>query len=116
MHDPAHPGEVLKEWLQGITVSDAAERLGVTRLSLSKILNEHSGISPEMDLRLSKALGTTPGFWYAMQGQWDMARAKRSFRARVQQIISPDAVEAQRQADISRGDGNPPSSPDWRTK
>jgi antitoxin HigA-1 len=114
MHDPAHPGEVLKEWLEGITVTDAAEKLGVTRLSLSKILNEHSGISPEMDLRLSKALGTTPGFWYAMQGQWEMARAKRSFRARVQQIISPDAVEAQRQADFNRGDEHPRSN--WRPK
>jgi addiction module HigA family antidote len=101
MHDPAHPGEVLKEWLEGITVTDAAEKLGVTRLSLSKILNEHSGISPEMDLRLSKALGTTPGFWYAMQGQWDMAQAKRKFRARVQQIISPESVDAQRQAGVS---------------
>ena len=59
MHNPPHPGEVLREWLEGVTVTDAAERLGVTRAALSRVLNGGAGISPEMDLRLSKALGTT---------------------------------------------------------
>ncbi len=54
MHNPAHPGAVLKEWLADISVTAAAERLGVSRLSLSKVLNEKGGISPDMDLRLSK--------------------------------------------------------------
>ena len=79
MHNPAHPGAVLKEWLADISVTAAAERLGVSRLSLSKVLNENGGISPDMDLRLSKALGTSQGFWYRMQAQWDMAREPAPF-------------------------------------
>jgi addiction module HigA family antidote len=86
MHKPAHPGAVLKKWLADISVTAAAERLGVSRLSLSKVLNENGGISPEMDLRLSKALGTSQGFWYRMQAQWDMAQAKRRFKAKVKPI------------------------------
>jgi addiction module HigA family antidote len=86
MHKPAHPGAVLKEWLAGISVTAAAKRLGVSRLSLSKVLNENGGISPDMDLRVSKALGTSQGFWYRMQGQWDMAQAKRRFKAKVKPI------------------------------
>ena len=86
MHNPAHPGAVLREWLADISVTAAAERLGVSRLSLSKVLNENGGISPDMDLRLSKALGTSQGFWYRMQAQWDMAQAKRRFKAKVKPI------------------------------
>ncbi len=73
MHDPAHPGEVLREYLpEAMTVREAAERLGVSRQALSAILNGRAGISAEMDLRLSKALGTTPGFWLRMQMQRDL--------------------------------------------
>jgi addiction module HigA family antidote len=63
MHNPAHPGAVLRE------------RLGVSRLSLSKVLNENGGISLDMDLRLSKALGTWQGFWYRMLAQWETGLA-----------------------------------------
>lgn len=87
MHNPPHPGEVLREWLDGITVTEAAARLGVTRVALSRVLNGASGISPDMDLRLSKALDTTPGSWYAMQAAYDMWQAKRKFRAKVQPIL-----------------------------
>ena len=90
MHAPPHPGEVLREWLTEVTVTDAAERLGVTRAALSRLLNGAAGISPEMDLRLSKALGTTPGMWYAMQGDYDMWQARKAFRAKVR----PIAVQA----------------------
>ncbi len=54
MHNPAHPGAVLAKWLEGITVTEAAHKLGVTRPALSRVLNKQAGISPEMDLRLSK--------------------------------------------------------------
>lgn len=60
MHNPAHPGEVLKEYLDGISVTLAAQKLGVTRATLSRILNGHSGISAEMALRLAAALNTSP--------------------------------------------------------
>lgn len=86
MHNPPHPGEVLRDWLEGVTVTDAAERLGVTRAALSRVLNGAAGISPEMDLRLAKALNTTPGTWYAMQASFDMWQAQRRFRAKVRPI------------------------------
>jgi addiction module HigA family antidote len=92
MHNPPHPGEVLREWLDGITVTDAAARLGVTRVALSRVLNGAAGISPDMDLRLSKALNTTPGSWYAMQSNYDMWRAQRRFRAKVQPITPAPAA------------------------
>lgn len=88
-HSPPHPGEVLREWLADISVTDAARRLGVTRVTLSRVLNGSTGISADMDLRLSKALGTTPGSWYAMQAHYDMSQAKRHFRAKVQRITTP---------------------------
>ncbi len=87
MHNPPHPGEVLREWLEGVTATDAAARLGVTRVAFSRILNGAAGISAEMDLRLSKALNTTPGMWYAMQADFDMWQAQRSFRAKVRPIL-----------------------------
>jgi antitoxin HigA-1 len=86
MHNPPHPGEVLREWLSGISVTEAAKRLGVTRVALSRLLNGSAGVSAEMDLRLSKALGTTPGSWYAMQANYDMWQAQRRFRAKVRPI------------------------------
>lgn len=86
MHNPPHPGEVLREWLAGITVTEAAKRLGVTRVALSRVLNGSAAVSADMDLRLSKALGTTPGSWYAMQGDYDLWQAQRRFRAKVRPI------------------------------
>ena len=86
MHNPPHPGLVLREWLDGITVTDAAARLGVTRAALSRVLNGAAGISPEMDLRLAKALNTTSGTWYAMQANYDMWQAQRRFRGKVRPI------------------------------
>lgn len=86
MHNPPHPGEVLREWLTDISVTDAAKRLGVPRVALSRVLNGSGAVSANMDPRLSKALGTTPGTWYAMQAQYDMWQAQRRFRARMQPI------------------------------
>ena len=86
MHNPPHPGEVLREWLDNITVTEAAKRLGVTRVALSRVLNGSAGISADMDLRLAKALGTSPGSWYAMQGNFDLWQARRRFRAKVRLI------------------------------
>jgi addiction module HigA family antidote len=78
MHDPAHPGEVLKEWLpEGMTVTMAAEQLGVSRVMLSKILNGRAGISAEMALRLSAWLGTTPEVWLEMQSARDLWEAEQ---------------------------------------
>lgn len=91
MHNPPHPGEVLREWLTEITVTDAATRLGVTRAALSRVLNGAAGISAEMDLRLSKALGTTPGSWLKMQADYDLWQAQQHFRAKVKPIVAAAA-------------------------
>jgi addiction module HigA family antidote len=78
MFNPAHPGEVLKEYIpENITIGDAAKTLDVSRLTLSKILNTHSGISANMAIRLAKWLDTTPDYWLNMQTQWELAQAQK---------------------------------------
>ncbi len=75
--NPAHPGEVLREYLGSMSVKEAASRLGVTRATLSRILNGHAGITAGMSLRLSSALGTSPEFWLKMQLKYDLWHARR---------------------------------------
>lgn len=75
--NPAHPGNVLKDYLGGMTVKEAAVRLRVTRATLSRILNGHAGITAGMSLRLSAALGTSPEFWLKMQVQHDLWHARK---------------------------------------
>lgn len=78
MHNPAHPGEVLREWLPDeMTVTQAAKELQISRVTLSKVLNGKAGITATMALRLSAWLGTTPDVWLGMQTQWDLWLAKR---------------------------------------
>ena len=77
MKNPVHPGQVIRELcLQplGLTVTDAAKGLGVTRKTLSELVNGHSGISPEMAIRLSKAFGGSPESWLTQQMQYDLAQ------------------------------------------
>jgi addiction module HigA family antidote len=81
MHNPAHPGEVLKEWLpEGMTVTAAAGQLGISRVMLSKILNMKAGVTAEMALRLAAWLGTSPEVWLGMQSAWDLWQAERHSR------------------------------------
>lgn len=78
MHNPAHPGEVLREWLpEGMTVTSAAKELQVSRVTLSKVLNGNGGITAQMALRLSVWLGTSPDVWLGMQTQWDLWQAEQ---------------------------------------
>jgi antitoxin HigA-1 len=75
MYDPPHPGEVIKELcLQplGLTVTDAAKGLGISRKTLSALLNGRFGISPEMAIRLSKAFGGSAESWLIQQAQYDL--------------------------------------------
>jgi addiction module HigA family antidote len=81
--NPAHPGEVLREYLGEMSVKEAASRLGVTRAHLSRILNRHAGITAAMSLRLSAAIGTSPEFWLRMQVQHDLWRAQRAKKPKV---------------------------------
>jgi addiction module HigA family antidote len=78
MHNPAHPGEVLREYLpEGMSVTDAAKALNVTRQSLSAVLNGRTGVSAEMALRLEAALGVEAGFWLRMQVAFDLWEARQ---------------------------------------
>lgn len=75
---PTHPGQILKEmYLEplGLTQAEAADNLGVTRKTLSMLLNQRQGISAEMALRLSKAFNTTPELWLNMQQNYDLWEA-----------------------------------------
>lgn len=86
MHNPPHPSLVLKEYLDGITVTQAALALGVTRANLSRLLNGHSGISAVMAIKLSKALNTSPEFWLNMQSQYDLYQARNTALDKVQPL------------------------------
>ncbi|OGI04212.1 MAG: addiction module antidote protein, HigA family [Candidatus Melainabacteria bacterium GWF2_37_15] len=81
MYNPCHPGEILREKTLknlNITVTEFAKLLGVSRQAISEIVNEKRGISPQMALRLSKALGTSPDLWLRMQMSYDLWQAKQS--------------------------------------
>jgi addiction module HigA family antidote len=81
MHNPPHPGEVLRDLCLtplGLSVTDAARALGVSRKTLSSILNGRSGISAEMAVRLSIAFGTAPESWLNQQLQYDLWQAERN--------------------------------------
>lgn len=80
MHNPPHPGEVLKELCiepLGLTVTEAAKALDVSRKTLSAILNGKSGISPEMAVRLSIAFNTSSESWLNQQTQYDLWQAEQ---------------------------------------
>lgn len=88
MFDPPHPGTVLKDYLANVSVTAAALHLGVTRAALSRILNGNAGISAEMALRLSEALGTSPELWIGMQSQYDLWQASRNRRRKVVPLLA----------------------------
>jgi addiction module HigA family antidote len=80
MHNPPHPGEFIREIYIapfGLSVRSLAESLGVAPSTLNRIINEQNGVSPDMALRLSKALGRSPESWMAMQHNYDLWHAKQ---------------------------------------
>jgi addiction module HigA family antidote len=84
LFNPSHPGEVLKDYLGGMTVKEAAKRLRVTRPNLSRILNGHAGISAAMSVRLAKAMPyTSPEFWLKMQLGYDLSKAQKSRQPKI---------------------------------
>ena len=81
MHNPPHPGEILRELCLeplGISVTEAAEGLGISRKTLSSILNGRAGISPEMAVRLSIAFDTSAESWLNQQAQYDLWQAEQN--------------------------------------
>lgn len=87
MHNPPHPGVVLKEYLEGVSVTSAASHLGVTRATLSRILNGSAGVSPEMALRLESAIGTSADMWVGMQASYDLWQAQQHRPTNVSPIL-----------------------------
>ncbi len=83
MKNPPHPGRIVRqECIEplGITVTEAARALGVTRQALNNVVNLKSGISPEMAIRLSKAFGSSPEVWLGMQMAYDLAQLEKKGR------------------------------------
>ena len=83
MKKPPHPGRIIrKECIEplGLTITDAAARLGVTRQALNNLVNEQAGISPIMAIRLAKNFGSSPELWLGLQMDYDLAEAEKEFK------------------------------------
>ena len=84
MHNPAHPGEVLREFLpEELSVSDAARRLGVSRVQLSRLLNARAAMTAEMAIRIAILTDTSAESWLKNQMQWDLWQAEQRPRPHV---------------------------------
>ena len=90
MKTPVHPGRIVKGALSelNLTVTDAARALNVSRPTLSSLINEKAGISPEMAVRLAKSMGSTPAFWMRLQMTFDLAQVEaRADTITVNQVV-----------------------------
>ena len=98
MFNPPHPGEIIREFYLeplGLTVTAVAQALGVSRNSVSELLNGHNGISPEMAYRLSKAFGRTPESWMNLQTMYDLAQVqKKAELFEVKPLFQPEMQPA----------------------
>ena len=84
MYNPPHPGEVIREYLGEMTVSAAAEHLGVSRVTFSRVLNGKAAVSPEMAMRLAAAFGTSsPEVWLRMQAKYDLWQVGKRSKIRI---------------------------------
>ena len=89
MHQPSHPGEVLSELYLtplGVTVTAAADALGVSRKHVSAIVNGRAPVTPDMALRLAAAFDTEPELWVNLQSQYDLWQVGRSARPKVKYL------------------------------
>jgi addiction module HigA family antidote len=92
MHNPAHPGRILANYLQGKSVTEVARHLGVTRPALSRVLNGRAGVSADMALRISEAFNTDPELWLRLQAQRDLWIASQKKRAKVKPLTQTAAA------------------------
>jgi addiction module HigA family antidote len=90
MHNPAHPGEIVQEYMEGLglTVSALAAHLKITRANLSRMIHCKTGISAEMAVRLSEAFGTTPEVWIRLQANYDLAKVLRNRRVKIARLAA----------------------------
>ena len=98
MRNPVHPGELLSGWLEdlGVSVTAFAAHIGISRVMLSRVLHGHAAVSADMDLRLAEALGTTPGYWLALQTQHDLWTAGETAKERkkIKRVAVPELAAA----------------------
>ena len=98
MMNPSHPGDILKRRIlpaAGLTVTEAARRLQVTRQTLNNLVNRKSGVSPEMAIRLSRAFGSTPEVWLGMQMAYDLAQLrKKGFAPDIARVAALSPAES----------------------
>ncbi len=89
MHNPPHPGYVLREWIpENMTITSAAKALQISRVSLSKILNANTNISAEMAIRLSQWLGTSSDVWLSMQVKYDLWQAGQKATFHIERLAA----------------------------
>lgn len=91
MHNPPHPGEILKEDViaaLNLSVTEAAARLAMSRVAFSRVLNGKAGISPDLAVRLEQAGVSTARAWLAMQANYDLWRAMQHKQPPVQPLIA----------------------------
>ena len=86
INNPPHPGKILRDALSDMDVTTAAKKLHVSRTTLSRILNGAAGISADMSLRLSAALGTRESLWYELQMSYDIWQAAQKKRPRIERF------------------------------
>ncbi len=86
MHNPSHPGKILANYLAGRSVTEVARHLGVTRPTLSRVLNGRAGVSADMALRLAEAFHTEADFWLRLQMQHDLWEASQKKRRKVKPL------------------------------
>jgi antitoxin HigA-1 len=89
MHNPPHPGEVLREYLPAaMSVTEVALRIGVSRQAFSKLLNGRAGVSAEMACRLSAALRTSAEFWMNLQQAFDLWQVRQAGLPKVERLAA----------------------------
>lgn len=87
MHNPPHPGEVLRDTvLAEISVTEFAQRLGVSRVALSRVINGRAAVSAEMAIRFAAALGGSAESWLRMQSAFDLWQASKKRRPKIAPI------------------------------
>lgn len=97
MHNPAHPGKVLKMMYiepMELTITEAAKALNITRTALSEIINARRGISPKVAIKLAKAFGGSAESWLAMQSQYDLWQAELAYQADDVQVLREQIATA----------------------
>ncbi len=85
MHNPPHPGRIIKDAIEAIPVSVTAfaEHIGVSRVALSRVLNQRAAVTPEMSIRVSEAFGQdSPDIWFNLQNDYDFWQASKAKRGR----------------------------------